>query len=93
MRDKKAVKWTRGCVSVKETGILHYIYCALWEMLKIREALIKSGVRNDAPRFFAGWTKATGNPVGFPRIFGANGEKRPSRTNAKPSGAIYSEVP
>ncbi len=36
----------------------------------VKETLIKSGVRNDAPRFFAGWTKATVNPVGFPRIFG-----------------------
>ncbi len=56
-------------------------------------ALIKSGVWNASADFSSVVTKATGNPVGFPRIFGANGGKWPSRTNAKPSGVIYSEVP
>ncbi len=70
-----------------------YVIDGRLEAVKDREALIKSPVWNDAPRFFAGWTKATGNPAAFPRIFGANGGKRPSRTDAKPSGAIYGEVP
>ncbi len=49
----------------------------------LKEPLMKSGVQIALPDFSSVAPKATANPDGFARIFGANGGKYASKMNVK----------